>query len=92
LLALSFHLTLLGLAVFVTRVAGLGPGRREVVWFMGAQKTLPIAILLQTALFPTLGNALVFCVVHHIVHLAVDGALAAHMAPASRPPSAGAGS
>ncbi|MDF1553544.1 MAG: bile acid:sodium symporter, partial [Deferrisomatales bacterium] len=71
-LAVSFHGLLLLVAAAAARLGGLGKGRREVVWFMGAQKTLPIAVLLQTALFPEHGSALVFCVVHHVVHLAVD--------------------
>jgi predicted Na+-dependent transporter len=75
-LALSFHGLLLLAAAAGARLAALGRGRREVVWFMGGQKTLPVAVLLQTALFPEVGGALVFCVVHHVVHLAVDSYLA----------------
>ncbi|MBI5016288.1 MAG: bile acid:sodium symporter [Deltaproteobacteria bacterium] len=85
-LAFSFHAVLLLTAAGCAKAARLGPGRREVVWFMGGQKTLPIAVLVQTALFPTQGQALVFCVVHHIVHLATDAYLVGKIAARRREP------
>lgn len=88
-LALSFHAALLLAAVVSAKAAGLGPGRREVVWFLGGQKTLPIAVLVQTALFPTHGDALVFCVVHHVVHLSADAFLVGKLATRRRVPAAG---
>jgi len=75
LLALVFHTLLLAAAAGLSWGFGLGRGRRESVIFMGAQKTLPLSIILQVALFPQFGLALVFCVVHHIVHLLMDSYL-----------------
>jgi sodium/bile acid cotransporter 7 len=76
-LALSFvfHGVLLAIAFLATALFRLGPGRRESVLFMGGQKTLPLSILLQTTLFPDYGLALAFCVIHHFVHLMMDGYL-----------------
>jgi sodium/bile acid cotransporter 7 len=76
-LALSFlyHGALLASAFLSTRLFRLGPGRRQSVIFMGGQKTLPLSILLQTTLFPEYGLALAFCVIHHFVHLMMDGYL-----------------
>ena len=54
---------------------GMGKGRRESVIFMGGQKTLPLSIIIQVSLFPQYGQALVFCVIHHVVHLLMDGYL-----------------
>jgi sodium/bile acid cotransporter 7 len=75
LLAIFFHALLLAAAGGLSWGFGLGRGRRESVIFMGAQKTLPLSIILQVALFPQFGLALVFCVVHHIVHLLMDSYL-----------------
>jgi sodium/bile acid cotransporter 7 len=50
-------------------------GRWESVLFMGGQKTLPLAIILQMSLFPQYSIALLVCVMHHIVHLMMDGYL-----------------
>lgn len=74
-LAFAFHALLLLAGFALTRAAGCGPGRRESVIFMGAQKTLPLSVLLQVSLFPQYGLALVVCVVHHIVHLLMDSYL-----------------
>ena len=76
-LVVGFHVLLLIAAAALTMMLGLGPGRREVVFFMGAQKTLPLSILLQVNLFPGLGLALVFSVTHHFVHLMIDSYLVA---------------
>lgn len=42
---------------------------------MGGQKTLPLSVILQMSLFPDYSIALLVCVVHHIVHLMMDGYL-----------------
>jgi sodium/bile acid cotransporter 7 len=75
LLVFSFHGILLSAAGVFTKLLKLGKGRRESVIFMGGQKTLPLAIILQVSLFPQYGLALVVCVLHHMVHLLMDGYL-----------------
>jgi sodium/bile acid cotransporter 7 len=50
-------------------------GNRESILFMGGQKTLSLSIILQVSLFPQYGIALLVCVIHHIVHLVIDGYL-----------------
>lgn len=79
LLALTFH-ALLVLAAFLVARLGFGPGRREALIFMGGQKTLPLAVLLQVKLFPTFGLVLVYCVIHHFVHLIMDSYLVTRLA------------
>ncbi len=80
----SFHLLLVISALGVTRVAGIGPGRRESVIFMGGQKTLPLSVILQVTLFPSYGLALVVCVVHHMVHLIMDAYLVGRIQAGNR--------
>lgn len=75
LLVFIFHGILLAIAWFLTRVFMVGKGRRESIIFMGCQKTLPLSIILQVSLFPQYGLALVVCVMHHMVHLLMDGYL-----------------
>ena len=75
LLVFSFHGILLAAAGVFTKLLKLGKGRRESVIFMGGQKTLPLAIILQVSLFPQYGLALVVCVLHHMIHLLMDGYL-----------------
>ncbi len=75
LLVFSFHGILLASAGVFAKLLKLGKGRRESVIFMGGQKTLPLAIILQVSLFPQYGLALVVCVLHHMVHLLMDGYL-----------------
>ncbi len=75
LLSFVFHALLVAAALLVSHLAGLGAGRRESVVFMGGQKTLALSILIQTMLFPQYGIALAFCVIHHFVHLVMDGYL-----------------
>jgi sodium/bile acid cotransporter 7 len=78
-LSFFFHLALLaaaGLAVWLFKIER---GRRESIIFMGGQKTLALAIVLQVSLFPQYGQALVFCVVHHLIHLIMDGFLVEHL-------------
>lgn len=72
-LAVVFHGGLLVGGFFITRLLDLSVGRREAVIFMGGQKTLPLSVLIQTAVFPQYGEALIFCVAHHLVHLIMDG-------------------
>jgi len=74
-LSFVFHALLLSAAFGASALFGLGPGRREGIVFVGGQKTLPLSILLQIKLFPDYGMTLVFCVVHHFVHLIMDGYL-----------------
>lgn len=83
-LSAFYHLFVLGAAFVLINVCGLRPGRREPVVFMGGQKTLPLSILVQTTIFPAYGQALVFCVVHHLVHLIMDGYLVGLMARRSQ--------
>ena len=75
LLAFGFHGVLLATAGVFVRCLKLDKGRRESVIFMGGQKTLPLSIILQVSLFPQYGLALVFCVLHHLIHLLMDGYL-----------------
>jgi solute carrier family 10 (sodium/bile acid cotransporter), member 7 len=70
-----FHLLLVLAAFWLTKVFKIAKGRRESVIFMGGQKTLALSVILQVSLFPEFGLALVFCVVHHIVHLIMDAYL-----------------
>jgi len=74
-LVFTFHSILLAGAGFLVRLLKLGKGRRESVVFMGGQKTLPLSIILQVSLFPEYGLALVVCVLHHMIHLLMDGYL-----------------
>ncbi len=80
-----FHGLLLSSAALLTRGGKLGRGRMESVLFMGAQKTLPLSIIIQISLFPQYGLALVVCVVHHIVHLLMDGYLVGRLAASPTP-------
>jgi sodium/bile acid cotransporter 7 len=75
LLVFVFHGILLSAAGVFTWLLKLGKGRRESVIFMGGQKTLPLSIILQVSLFPQYGLALVVCVLHHMIHLLMDGYL-----------------
>ena len=79
-----FHGILLTTAFAISGLFNRGRGRRESLIFMGGQKTLPLSILLQITLFPQYGLALVFCVVHHIVHLIMDGYLVGRFAQRSK--------
>jgi sodium/bile acid cotransporter 7 len=62
----------------------MGPGRRESILFMGGQKTLTLSIILQVSLFPQYGLALAVCVLHHIIHLMMDGYLVEKLKAGSR--------
>ena len=78
-LVFVFHLLMLAAGFGATRMLSMGRGRRESVIFMGAQKTLPLSIILQVNLFPEYGQALIVCVLHHLISLFVDGFLVGHM-------------
>jgi sodium/bile acid cotransporter 7 len=71
----GFHGILLSFAGLFSKILKLDRGRRESVIFMGSQKTLPLSVILQVSLFPQYGLALVVCVLHHLVHLLMDGYL-----------------
>lgn len=75
LIVFIFHLMLLSAAWLSVRCFDMGPGRRESILFMGGQKTLTLSIILQVSLFPQYGLALAVCVLHHIIHLMMDGYL-----------------
>ena len=81
-LVMSFHFILLAAAWGMAGVLKIGPGRRESVLFMGGQKTLPLAVMLQITCFPGLGTALPVCVLHHIIHLMIDSYIATRMGAA----------
>lgn len=70
-----YHLLLLFAGLGLTMAAGVKKGKRESIIFMGAQKTLPLSVIIQVSLFPEHGIALVVCVLHHIVHLVMDAYL-----------------
>ncbi|MFO7963477.1 MAG: bile acid:sodium symporter [Desulfobacterales bacterium] len=70
-----FHLLALISAFLMVGGLKIGPGRRESIVFMGVQKTLPLSVILQVALFPGYGMVLVVCVLHHVTHLMIDGFL-----------------
>lgn len=78
-LVVGFHLALLAASFGAARLLHIGRGRRESVIFMGAQKTLPLSVMLQITCFPQYGIALLVCVIHHIAHLMIDGFLAGKM-------------
>ena len=75
LLVFFFHGILLAVAGVLITLFKIEKGKRESVVFMGCQKTLPLSVVLQVSLFPQYGLALVVCVLHHMVHLLMDGYL-----------------
>lgn len=79
LLVLIFHLMMLLTAFAGTTLLSLGRGRMESVIFMGSQKTLPLSVILQVTLFPEYGQALIVCVLHHLLSLLTDGYLVGRM-------------
>lgn len=82
-LVVVFHVSLLLVAAVAVGLFKLGRGRRESVIFMGCQKTLPLCIMLQVSLFPQYGQALVVCILHHFLHLMIDGYLVERLKPKS---------
>ncbi len=79
LLAFVFHIMLLTASFCLVRLSGIERGRRESIIFMGSQKTLPLSIVIQVTYFPQFGTALLVCVIHHVVHLMIDGFLSTEM-------------
>ncbi len=78
-----YHGLLLICAGSLIRVSGREPGHRESILFIGGQKTLTLSILLQMSLFPQYPLALLVCVLHHIVHIIMDGFLVERLARSS---------
>lgn len=74
-MTLLFHLAMLACAFLAVRLFSIPRGRMEPVVFMGSQKTLPLSIILQVTLFPRYGQAVMVCVLHHVVSLLIDGFL-----------------
>lgn len=74
-----FHALLLGTSFGLVRIFGIPRGRCESVIFMGSQKTLALSAIIQMTYFSEFGTALLVCVVHHIVHLMMDGYLSMRM-------------
>jgi sodium/bile acid cotransporter 7 len=73
--AFFFHAILLAAGFLCIRLFRIPRGRMESILFMGGQKTLPLSVLFQVKLFPQYGLALAFCVIHHFIHLVMDGYL-----------------
>ena len=78
-LVFLYHGFLLISGWFLIRVSRRGKGHKESILFMGGQKTLPLSIILQVSLFPQYPIALLVCVLHHIVHLIMDGYIVERM-------------
>jgi sodium/bile acid cotransporter 7 len=78
-LVIVFHLILLGSSFLLIKIFSIKKGSYESVIFMGSQKTLPLSIMIQVNYFSEFGIALLVCVMHHIVHLMIDGYLSAKM-------------
>jgi len=70
-----FHLILLLFSFSGTKLFKIGRGRYESVLFMGSQKTLPLCVIIQISYFSEYSIALLVCVVHHFIHLMIDGYL-----------------
>ncbi len=70
-LAVALHILLAVLLWWGIRLLQFDPGRRESVFFMGVQKTLPLCVWLQTNYFASYGMALVVCVFYHISQLVI---------------------
>ncbi len=74
-----FHAILLAWAFLLVRVMRIPRGRFESIVFMGTQKTLPLSVMIQVTYFYEFGTALLVCVLHHILHLIMDGYLSSRM-------------
>ncbi|MCP3956186.1 MAG: bile acid:sodium symporter, partial [Desulfobacterales bacterium] len=74
-----FHLILLIFSFYGTKIFKIGKGRYESVIFMGSQKTLPLSVIIQLTYFSEYSIALLVCVVHHFVHLMIDGYISVKM-------------
>lgn len=75
----GFHLMLLGGSFLLVKLFRVEKGRYESIVFMGSQKTLALSVMIQVTYFNEFGTALLVCVVHHIIHLMIDGYLSAKM-------------
>lgn len=75
-----FHLILLAVSFAVAKGWGIRGSRNRSVLFMGSQKTLPLSVIIQMTYFPAFPTALLVCVIHHFVHLFIDGYLAVKLA------------
>ena len=71
-----FHLILLFASFAAAKGLRIRGSRNRSVIFMGSQKTLPLSVIIQMTYFPEFSTALLVCVVHHFVHLFIDGYLA----------------
>lgn len=71
-----FHLVLLSASFAAAKGLAIQGSRNRSVIFMGSQKTLPLSVIIQMTYFPAFSTALLVCVVHHFVHLFIDGYLA----------------
>lgn len=74
-LVFCYHLILLLAGFSLIRLLRIPRGTYESVLFMGAQKTLPLAVMIQLTYFSEYGGALLVCVMHHIIHLIMDAYL-----------------
>lgn len=78
-ISIVFHALLLFVAFSLVKIFRIPKGRKESIIFMGGQKTLALALVLQVTYFPEFGMALLVCVIHHIIHLMMDGYLSTKM-------------
>lgn len=83
-LVFLFHSILLAAAFLLSNVLKLKSGKKESVVFMGGQKTLPLAVIIQITFFSQYPVALVVCVLHHAVHLVMDSYIAGRIEMAKR--------
>lgn len=74
-----FHSILLCTAFLLVKGLNVPDGSFQSVIFMGTQKTLPLSIMIQVGYFSEYPNAAIVLVMHHIVHLIIDGYLSAKM-------------
>lgn len=74
-----FHLMLLGFSFLLVKIFDIKKGCRESIIFMGSQKTLALAVVIQVSYFSEFGMALLVCVIHHIAHLMMDSYLSVKM-------------
>ena len=75
LITIIFHIILLSVTFLGSKISKIGQGRYESVVFMGSQKTLALAVIIQLTYFSEYSMALLVCVVHHFSHLMIDGYL-----------------
>lgn len=85
-----YHALMLAVAWIVNLWLKRGPGKRESILFAGGQKNLTLSIIFQVSLFSEMHLALVMCVVHHVVHLVMDGYLVGRLGDGRTAPDADA--